>query len=223
MANAYNILKVKNLLIAKHHPGQSAVKALLRPEYNSANRPPVTGREDAIILLQNLNRAQFFLLADRSEPPASGGPRKLDIIRNQSVYDEGYYVLFYQGSQVTSLLASFSLIGIVIAGVMFPLWPNFMREGAWYVSVAVLAFLGLLFIIAIIRLIVYILTLFFLSPGIWIFPNLFEDVGFVDSFIPFWAWDNTAEKKRARLLREQQRLQERSGETSALDSDRKDD
>jgi len=32
-------------------------------------------------------------------------------------------------------------------------------------------------------------------PVIWIFPQLFADVGFVDSFIPFYEWDFPKKKK----------------------------
>jgi translocation protein SEC62 len=28
----------------------------------------------------------------------------------------------------------------------------------------------------------------FTKPGVWLFPNLFADVGFIDSFIPVWGW-----------------------------------
>lgn len=215
--------------------GKSAINALLRPQYNSPTRPPVQDQDDALMLLNTMNRVHFFLLVERSEAPSSGGPRTLEIVRNQSVFPEGYYAFFYQGSQLSTTLGGILLIGLVFAGVMFPLWPNFMREGAWYLSVAVLGFLGLLFIIAIIRLIFYLITIVVARPGIWIFPNLFEDVGFFESFVPLWAWDDTAERKKAKQLRDEQRAANRAGgggkredddgfeESTALDSDRKDD
>ncbi|KAJ9085707.1 Translocation protein S62 [Entomophthora muscae] len=77
----------------------------------------------------------------------------------------------------------------IFAGVLFPLWPAFMRNGAWYVSMAGLGFLGFLFVTTIIRFILYIFTKVFYSPGIWLFPNLYEDVGFFESFVPLYAWD----------------------------------
>jgi hypothetical protein len=67
----------------------------------------------------------------------------------------------------------------MLAGVMFPLWPPIMRLGVWYLSIAVLGLVGLFFAIAIVRLIFYIITVIVASPGIWIFPELFADVGFV--------------------------------------------
>ena len=71
------------------------------------------------------------------------------------------------------------MLAIILAGVMFPLWPPIMRLGVWYLSMVVLALIGLFFVIAIIRLIFYIITIIVASPGIWIFPKLFADVGFV--------------------------------------------
>lgn len=54
-----------------------------------------------------------------------------------------------------------------------------MRLGVWYLSMGVMGLVGLFFAIAIVRLIFYIITILVASPGIWIFPNLFADVGFV--------------------------------------------
>jgi len=71
------------------------------------------------------------------------------------------------------------MVVIMLAGVMFPLWPHVMRLGAWYLSMAMLGLIGLFFAMAIVRLIFYIITVIVASPGIWIFPQLFADVGFV--------------------------------------------
>ena len=49
----------------------------------------------------------------------------------------------------------------------------------------------LLLIISVIRMIVFAITYFFYKPGIWIFPNLYEDVSFFDSFAPLWDWHKT--------------------------------
>lgn len=54
-----------------------------------------------------------------------------------------------------------------------------MRLGVWYLSIGVLGLIGLFFAIAVVRLIFWCISLVALPPGVWIFPNLFEDVGFV--------------------------------------------
>ncbi|KAI9138306.1 translocation protein Sec62 [Paraphysoderma sedebokerense] len=85
---------------------------------------------------------------------------------------------------------SILLVVIVLAGVMFPLWPDSLRQGVWYLSMGSLGLLGLLMVIAVIRLIVFLLTVV-VGKGIWIFPNLFADVGIIDSFKPAWEWHVT--------------------------------
>lgn len=100
-----------------------------------------------------------------------------------------YFAWLYEGSQLYVKLAGFGMVAVILAAVMFPLWPAFLRQGVWYLSVAVLFLIGAFIVLAIFRLILYVITIVVASPGIWLFPNLFEDVGFVDSFKPLWAWD----------------------------------
>lgn len=75
------------------------------------------------------------------------------------------------------------MILLMLAGVMFPLWPSSMRVGVWYLSIGLLGLIGAFFGLAIIRLIIWCITTVTMRPGIWIFPNLFEDVGFVSANI----------------------------------------
>jgi len=88
------------------------------------------------------------------------------------------------------------MVAVLLAVAMFPLWPPMMRLGVWYLSMVMLGLLGLFFGIAIVRLIFYVITVIVASPGIWIFPKLFADVGFVDSFIPLWEWDLPKKKTK---------------------------
>ena len=90
-----------------------------------------------------------------------------------------YYAWFYEGSQWTTYVGGLAMVAIMLAGVMFPLWPPIMRLYVWYLSIGVLGLVGLFFAIAIVRLIFYIITVIVASPGIWIFPKLFADVGVV--------------------------------------------
>jgi hypothetical protein len=52
--------------------------------------------------------------------------------------------------------------------------------------------LGLFFAMSIFRLILFCVTYFAVPPGLWLFPNLFEDVGFFDSFKPVWGWQEVS-------------------------------
>jgi len=49
-------------------------------------------------------------------------------------------------------------------------------------SVGVLGLIAAFFGLAIVRLIGWVITKLVLSPGIWLFPNLFADVGFVSFY-----------------------------------------
>jgi translocation protein SEC62 len=98
----------------------------------------------------------------------------------------------------------YALLALVLvsAVVMFPLWPVKMRLGVWYLSMGMLGLLGLFFAMAIFRLILFCVTVFVVPPGLWLYPNLFEDVGFFDSFRPVWGWQEDKKKKAKRIKAE---------------------
>lgn len=79
-----------------------------------------------------------------------------------------------------------------MAVVMFPLWPIKLRVGVWYLSMGMLGLIGLFFAMAIFRAILFGVTYFAVPPGLWLYPNLFEDVGFFDSFRPLWGWQEVS-------------------------------
>ena len=85
---------------------------------------------------------------------------------------------------------------MVFGAILFPLWPPILRTAAWYVSMLGLGLVAAIVVIAIIRLILFIITMFALPPGIWLFPNLFEDVGFFESFVPLWGWQKVPKAKK---------------------------
>jgi translocation protein SEC62 len=149
--------------------------------------PTVTSEAEAQQLLTTVIPYAFFLRVERGGPsgPKSSSPKVLQIVPSQGALVEPahYFVWLYEGSQVTTYLGGVALVAIMLAGVMFPLWPPIMRLGVWYLSMGVLGLVGLFFAIAIVRLIFYIITVIVASPGIWIFPQLFADVGFVSIII----------------------------------------
>jgi translocation protein SEC62 len=94
----------------------------------------------------------------------------------------------WEGPQWRKKLYAGGALVLIMTVVMFPLWPLVMRQGVWYLSMGMLGLLGLFFVMAIFRMILFAVTMFTHSPGLWLYPNLFEDVGFFDSFRPVWAW-----------------------------------
>ncbi|KIJ15944.1 hypothetical protein PAXINDRAFT_168918 [Paxillus involutus ATCC 200175] len=184
--------------------GKSAVKALLSPAYGKLkNVPAVTNDAEAEEVLRSMIPYAFYLRVDRGNPTGSStSPRQVTVTPQQSFAQDAYYAWFYEGSQWTTYAGGLLMVAIMLAGVMFPLWPPIMRLGVWYLSVAMLGLLAAFFGLAIVRLIFYIITVVVAAPGIWIFPKLFADVGVIESFIPFWEWDipskKASKKKKAK-------------------------
>lgn len=179
-----------------------ALRALESPEYKKkssekgSNLPPVSTREEAIAALRllPLNKLAFRVrkletkeALQSNQKPVYGVP-VLDIMQQQEFEDDMYYIWFHEPIQlVTYVYAALALVA-VFAIVLFPLWPVKVRVGVWYLSMSVLGLMAAFFGVAIIRLILFMITFVVAKPGLWIFPNLFEDVGFVESFVPLYAW-----------------------------------
>lgn len=125
---------------------------------------------------------------NHAKPKRVKGLWTVRIEQHQEAGDDCYYIWLYEGSQwKQKLYAVGALVGI-LAVVLFPLWPMKLRLGVWYLSMGMLGLIGLFFAMAIVRLILFVITMFTHAPGLWLYPNLFEDVGFFDSFRPVWAW-----------------------------------
>ncbi|KUJ10250.1 translocation protein [Mollisia scopiformis] len=118
------------------------------------------------------------------------------IEQQQECREELHFVWLYEGAQLKQKLYAIGALAVVFAIVMFPLWPIKMRLGVWYLSMGMLGLIGLFFVMAIFRLILFCITYFAVPPGLWLYPNLFEDVGFFDSFRPLWGWQE--EKKKGK-------------------------
>ncbi|KAF7316284.1 Translocation protein [Mycena indigotica] len=179
--------------------GKSAIKALLSPAYAKLKGvPKITTEAEALTTLAAVNSFAFFLRVQRGGPSgsSSSSPKVLQVIPEQKFVGDEYYVWFFEGSQWTTYAGAILMVGVMLAGVMFPLWPPIMRQGVYYLSMGMLGLIGLFFAIAIVRLIFYIITVIVASPGIWIFPKLFADVGFVESFIPLYEWDLPKKKSK---------------------------
>ena len=109
-----------------------------------------------------------------------------------------HYMWLYEGPQWKTKMWAALVILVVFAGVLMPLWPPLMRQGVYYLSVAFMGLIGAFFVMAFFRLILFLITMFTHAPGLWLFPNLFEDVSFFDSFKPVWGWQETKAAKKGK-------------------------
>jgi translocation protein SEC62 len=141
---------------------------------------------------------------DHAKKKRTKGLWTVKVVPQQEAADEFHYVWLYEGAQWKNKLYAGGALLAILMVVFFPVWPYTLRIGVWYLSMGMLGLLGLFFGMAIVRLIIFLLTVFTVKPGLWLYPNLFEDVGFFDSFRPVWAWheDEKAIKKRKKEERD---------------------
>lgn len=139
--------------------------------------PAVNSEEEAKAVLHSLIPNTFYLRV--SKGASSGGLRQLQVVPQQAFLPEETYVWFIEPNQTRQILMAVGMVAVVLAGVMFPLWPVKMRIAVWYLSMAMLGFIGLFFAISLVRPVIWLVTMVVASPGIWLFPNLHADCGFV--------------------------------------------
>ncbi|KAF3918680.1 hypothetical protein AA313_de0206477 [Arthrobotrys entomopaga] len=210
-----------------------AIRALESPAYAKAqakknsNLPPVTNRQEAEMAFLLLPRHMMALRVQKVEAQAEdhgdhthGKPKRVkgqwnvQIVPQQAAGDDMYYVWFYEGPQWKRTIIGIGVLVLLLGIVMFPLWPAVLRLGVWYLSMGMLGLLGLFFLMAIFRLILFIITMFVVPPGLWLYPNLFEDVGFFDSFRPVWAWEKTKEEKKKKKKRKHSHSHSHAGKVN---------
>ncbi|CAM1511396.1 Fc.00g089090.m01.CDS01 [Cosmosporella sp. VM-42] len=187
-----------------------ALRALESPAYEKARKknpllPEITDRASLENTFKLLPLSMLALRVTKIEPEAAANGKKpkrvkgqwnVKIEQQQEAKEEMYYAWLWEGSQIKrQLYAALALVAI-FAIVLYPLWPLVLRQGVYYLSWGLLGLLGLFFLMAIFRVILFCITYFAVAPGLWLFPNLWEDVSFLDSFKPVWAWHETEKKKK---------------------------
>jgi translocation protein SEC62 len=181
-----------------------AIRAIESPAYAKAAGkknsllPPVTDRASAENVFKLLPLSLLALRVSKVDPHAGHNHAKpknrtkglwtVKIEQHQETGPLMHYVWLYEGPQWKQRALAAAVVAGIFAVVLFPLWPMVMRQGVWYLSVGMMGLLGLFFAMSIFRLILFCVTVFTVAPGLWLFPNLFEDVGFFDSFKPLWGW-----------------------------------
>lgn len=186
-----------------------ALRALQTPAYEAARKknpalPEVTDRASLENTFKLLPMSMLALRVSKMDPheghdhgPVKKGKRvkglwTVRIEQQQDAEDDMYYAWLWEGPQLMRKVYAGLALLIIFTLVCYPLWPLKMRQGVYYLSWAFLCFLGLFFAMAIFRVILFCITYFVLSPGFWLFPNLWEDVSVIDSFKPVWAWHDVS-------------------------------
>ncbi|KAA6408528.1 MAG: translocation sec62 [Lasallia pustulata] len=190
-------------------PPRPPIPRLRRRLLQNPLPPPVTSPASAAEVFKLLPLSLLALRVSKTDPHeghAHGPPAKAQkrvkglwtvrIEQQQDVKPELHYVWLYEGSQLRQKLYACAALLVIMAVVMFPLWPIRLRIGVWYLSMGMMGLIALFFAMAIFRLLLFCVTVFAVPPGLWLYPNLFEDVGFFDSFRPVWGWQEEKNKKR---------------------------
>ncbi|KAL8725416.1 MAG: hypothetical protein Q9166_007373 [cf. Caloplaca sp. 2 TL-2023] len=190
-----------------------ALRCLQSPAYKSAcsKNPLLTPVTDTATASETFKLLPLSLLAlriSKSDPheghnhgPSPKAQKRVKglwtvkIEQQQDISDDLHYVWLYEGPQWKTKMYAAGALVLIMAVVMFPLWPVKLRIGVWYLSMGMLGLIGLFFAMSIFRGILFGVTYFAVPPGLWLYPNLFEDVGFFDSFRPVWGWQEDKKKK----------------------------
>ncbi|KAI4602429.1 Translocation protein S62 [Pestalotiopsis sp. 9143b] len=196
-----------------------ALRALQSPAYEKLRKknpglPEITDRASLENCFKLLPMSMLALRVNKVDPHEGHdhGKKKgkrvkgqwtVKIEQQQEAQDDMYYIWFYEGSQVMRKVYAFLALVAIFIVVLYPLWPLFLRQGVYYLSWGFLGLLGLFFAMAIFRVILFCATYFLVSPGLWLYPNLWEDVSFMDSFRPVWAWHETAKPKKKKSKKSQ--------------------
>ncbi|KAI1386391.1 translocation protein [Hypoxylon trugodes] len=189
-----------------------ALRALESPAYAKARSknpalPEITDRASLENTFKLLPMSMLALRVSKIDPheghdhaPKKGkrikGLWTVKIEQQQDAHDDMYYVWLYEGSQIMRKVYGALALVLIFTVVLYPLWPLVLRQGVYYLSWGFLMLLGLFFLMAIFRVILFCITYFVVPPGLWLYPNLWEDVSFMDSFRPVWAWHETTKPKK---------------------------
>ncbi|VEU20868.1 DEKNAAC101758 [Brettanomyces naardenensis] len=185
------------------------VRALKSNDYNKKSKkrpdvlPAIDDDESAqkifVMLIQNqlvipVRKLKTKVAKDKGVKVTKTTPA-LEIIHKAVLQPDSYFM--WNFTPPNPYLLIYSILGLagVFTVVLFPLWPYWMRRGVWYISTGLLVLIGLFFAIAIVRLIIYIVTWVSMPQQFWLFPNLFADCGVIESFQPFYEWEDPKQKK----------------------------
>ncbi|CAB3404013.1 unnamed protein product [Caenorhabditis bovis] len=105
--------------------------------------------------------------------------------------DKDVYVWVYDPTPLYKKIIGVLMLLGTIVGCLFPLWPMWLRQGVYYVSLTGIGLFASIIVVAILRTIlfgiIYAVTLG--KHKLWILPNLTEDCGVLESFQPWYTYE----------------------------------
>ena len=124
---------------------------------------------------------------------------KFEFHDEQSMIDSAneFYVWIYSPTTIKQYIMGALLVIGCIGVCLFPLWPAEVRTGVYYLSMVLASLLGLLLSLAVFKYIIFA-GVWIITMGkikFWLLPNLTEDVGFFESFVPLYTLNVNSKKK----------------------------
>ncbi|CAI4222026.1 unnamed protein product [Auanema sp. JU1783] len=107
------------------------------------------------------------------------------------VDDKDVFVWIFDPTPFYKYVIGLLIVLGTIAGCLFPLWPMWLRQGVYYLSLVGIFLFGAIVALAVFRTILFGL-IWLVTLGqhkLWVFPNLTEDCGFFESFKPFYTYE----------------------------------
>ncbi|CAL1528642.1 unnamed protein product [Lymnaea stagnalis] len=148
--------------------------------------------------------------------------KRLKLIMPESQFFEDgdeVYVWIYDPVNAKNFFIGLLMVLGAIALCMFPLWPEEVRIGVYYLSLAAAGFVGFILSLVVVRLILFCFfwVLTFGKHHFWFLPNLTEDVGFFDSFRPLYKHDVMGrDSKAVDIKKKKKKIDKESGDLLAV-------
>ena len=111
--------------------------------------------------------------------------------------DDYIYAWKYNPTSTSQFLMGCVLVLGFIGFNLAPIWPTWMRSGMGMSAWLLCAILGFMLLLVFLRLILFYLF-WAVSMGkwqFWLLPNLHEDLGILESFLPFYSFEIKKKKK----------------------------
>lgn len=140
--------------------GKHLSNAMLRESYHS-KLPKISNREDSIEYAQKL--LDFNLILNVNKQPEQ---KTLEQAQNTRFSLDNYYCWIFAPNQFYSYISGIAVLLVIFIGVMFPLWPPFMRQGVYYLSLVMMGLLGVLMGLGVIRAILWVILIIVIGRGI---------------------------------------------------------
>jgi translocation protein SEC62 len=122
-------------------------------------------------------------------------PEQCNIVLDQRFVIEHEYIFASEKTSRHALLLCLIFVLVTFCLVTFQMWPRKARYLVSYTSYAFGAFIAFLGIVSVLRLVLFGITYYLCSRAIWLFPNLYADMGFFESFVPVWDYSDSQAKR----------------------------